>query len=602
MINNPIRLRYNLSPIHYCPMIFTICCIKDTYQRKYHFVMKIKNYCWFRIFSLFLLALLLSGCGPVQNEDPNTSPTVPITPTQNIPTPSPTSEPEPSTWWRDVVFYEIFVRSFKDSDGDGIDDFQGIIQQLDYLNDGDPNTQDDLGIGGIWLMPINPSPSYHGYDVMNYYAVNPDYGTMDDFKQLLAEAEKRGIKIIIDLVLNHTSTDHPWFQASIDPTSEYHDWYVWSESNPQTPGPWSQNVWHRNDANGLFYYGVFWGGMPDLNYDNPDVSAEMMNVSRFWLEEVGVDGFRVDAARYLFADGLVQSDSKETISWFEDWRTFYKAVNPEAFTVGEVWTTLRVTAEYGQGMDSLFMFDLAEDIKNSVFAPQSSRIIQSYQDVLTYFPEQNFSTFLSNHDQQRVMSLLAENVDKAKLAAFVYLTGPGVPFIYYGEEIGMTGNKPDELLRTPMQWTGETAGGFTTGTPWEPLNENFMNYNIAKQDTDPASLLNHYRRLVDLRNSLPALRTGDYIPLISSCRQLYPILRVDGDEAILVFANLSRMTLDNCTLSLEESPLSGEYGIEVLFGEGDFHPITFHENGGVDEYALPNAIDPWEALILRLEK
>jgi alpha-amylase len=546
-----------------------------------------------------LWLIFAAGCSPQTTTE--------VTPTSTrpapAPTPTPTTEPEPEAdaWWQDVVFYEIFVRSFKDSDGDGVGDFQGVIQQLDYLNDGNPDTHDDLGIGGIWLMPINPSPSYHGYDVIDYYAVNPDYGTMEDFKELLAEAEKRGIKIIIDLVINHTSTQNPWFEASRDPESEYHDWYVWSETNPQIPGPWFQNAWHRDGTNGLYYYGIFWGGMPDLNYDNPAVTEEILNISKFWLEEVGVDGFRVDAARYLFADGVAQQDTKETIKWFEDWRLFYETINPEAFTVGEVWTDLQVTAKYAQGMNSLFMFDLAEDIKGGIFAPDPSRIIKSYLDTLSYFPEGHFSTFLSNHDQQRVMSLLNGDLQKAKSAAYIYLTGPGVPFIYYGEEIGMLGNKPDELLRTPMQWSGEPAGGFTSGTPWQPQNEDYQEVNVALQDGNPDSLLTQYRALVYLRNQHPALRTGAYLPFTSTCRQLYPVLRVEEDQAMVLLANLTRRPMEDCTISIEESPLSGQYVAEALFGEGEFVEITFSEDGSLTDYQIPD-LEPYEQFILILNQ
>jgi alpha-amylase len=547
---------------------------------------------------LCLLMLVAAGCTP------QTITEVTQTSTRPASTPMPTPEPEPeaNAWWQDVVFYEIFVRSFKDSDGDGVGDFQGMIQMLDYLNDGDPDTHDDLGIGGIWLMPINPSPSYHGYDVTDYYAVNPDYGTMEDFKELLAEAEKRGIKIIIDLVINHTSTQHPWFEASRDPESEYHDWYVWSETHPQIPGPWFQNAWHRDATNGLYYYGIFWGGMPDLNFDNPAVTEEILNISKFWLEEVGVDGFRVDAARYLFADGVAQQDTKETIKWFEDWRLFYETINPEAFTVGEVWTDLQVTAKYAQGMNSLFMFDLAEDIKGGIFAPDPSRIIKSYLDTLSYFPEGHFSTFLSNHDQQRVMSLLNGDHQKAKLAAYIYLTGPGVPFIYYGEEIGMLGNKPDELLRTPMQWSGEPGAGFTTGTPWQPQNSDYQEVNVALQDADPDSLLTQYRTLVHLRNQHPALRAGAYLPFTSTCRQLYPVLRVDGDQTMILLANLTRRPMEDCTISIEESPLSGLYTVEVLFGEETFADFNFADNGAVSDYQVPAVLEPYQQFILRLTK
>ncbi len=550
---------------------------------------------------LTIVLILITSCSRI-SQSPTISPS-PLTPTHTptaMPSPTPTPEPEPVEWWKDIVFYEIFVRSFKDSDGDGIGDFQGIIQALDYLNDGDPETTTDLGIGGIWLMPINPSPSYHGYDVTDYYAVNSDYGTMEDFKQLLEEVNKRGIKIIIDLVLNHTSDQHAWFQASTDTSSPFHTWYVWSEIDPRIPGPINSDSWHFNATNDMYYYGVFWSGMPDLNYDNPAVSAEMMQVSKFWLEEIGVDGFRVDAARYLFADGAAQQDIPATIQWFEEWRSFYKQVNPEAFTVGEVWTGLFVTAKYSQGMDSLFMFDLAEDIKGGVYTPNGPRITKSYLDILAYFPDMNFSTFLSNHDQQRVISFYNGDMAKAKMAAFVYLTGPGTPFIYYGEEIGMVGSKPDELIRTPMQWAGEPGGGFTKGTPWEPLNSNFGEFNVALQDEDPTSLLNHYRMLVQLRNQYPALSSGEYQPLTSNCRQIYPILRMDGEQTLLVIANLSDLEISGCTLSIEASPLSGDYQLSTLLGEGEFEPMSFDADGAFSEYPLPDIVDPWQYFILDL--
>jgi glycosidase len=186
-------------------------------------------------------------------------------------------------WWNDTVFYEIFVRSFYDSDCDGVGDIQGIIEKLDYLNDGDPNTSSDLGITGIWLMPINPSPSYHGYDVTDYYNINPDYGSMEDFEQLLEEAHARGIRVIIDLVVNHSSSKHPWFVDSMSPGSEYRDWYLWQDELPGIN-------WHSSE-NG-YYYALFWSEMPDFNYQNPEMVAEMNAIANFWVGDVGVDGFR----------------------------------------------------------------------------------------------------------------------------------------------------------------------------------------------------------------------------------------------------------------------------------------------------------------------
>ena len=226
-------------------------------------------------------------------------------------------------WWNDSVFYEIFVRSFYDtSGGDGIGDLNGLIEKLDYLQ--------DLGVTGLWLMPIHPATSYHGYDVKDYYSINPDYGTLDDFKRLLAEAKKRNIRVIIDFVLNHTSQEHPWFVASQDAQSPNRSWYVWSKTDPGQPH------WHRA-ANGDYYYGFFGEHMPDLNYTNPEVTARMEDVARFWLQEIGVDGLRLDAAKYLVEEGTVVQNSDSTHQWYRNFRPEYKQYNPDAMTIGEVW-------------------------------------------------------------------------------------------------------------------------------------------------------------------------------------------------------------------------------------------------------------------------
>ncbi|MBE9472169.1 MAG: alpha-amylase, partial [Chloroflexi bacterium] len=249
-----------------------------------------------RRFSLFLLALflaLVSACVAPSAEP--TQPPATATPTATVTAPPPTSPPESaasSFWWNDAIFYEIFVRSFYDSDGDGVGDLNGLIEKLDYLNDGDPATTDDLGVTGLWLMPISQSPSYHGYDVADYLTVDDEYGTNEDFRRLMEEAHKRDIRVIVDLVLNHTSSQHPWFQSARDDVdSPYRDFYVWSEENPGYKSPWGGQVWHRTSSG--YYYGIFWEGMPDLNYDNPAVTTEMEEVIRFWLEDMGADGFRL---------------------------------------------------------------------------------------------------------------------------------------------------------------------------------------------------------------------------------------------------------------------------------------------------------------------
>lgn len=553
-----------------------------------------KKRVWLILF-VIVLGAALSGC----RVEPAPS-TVVSTTAPQPPTP-PASEPEPaSAWWDGAVFYEIFVRSFKDSNGDGIGDFQGIIEMLDYLNDGDPNTTSDLGISGIWLMPIMPSPSYHGYDVTNYQSVNPDYGTLKDFQELVSACHERGIKLIIDFVINHTSSEHPWFLSAKDEASGFRNWYVWSDSMPRQAGPWGQTAWY--EYGGKYYYAPFWSGMPDLNYKNPMVSKAIYNATDFWLG-LGVDGFRVDAARYLMEDGVTQQDSKGTIEWFQDWRDHYLSVNPAAYSVGEVWTGTQVIAKYNQpkrGMQEYFMFDLAADILGGIYSPDPSRIMASYLESLRYFPDQQFATFLSNHDQQRVASYFSSKLSDQKLAAFVYLTGPGTPYIYYGEEIGMTGNKPDERLRTPMQWSAQANAGFSSAKPWEPINAGWERLNVEAQAADPDSLLNWYRGLVNLRNRYPALQTGDYIPFTSSCRRLYAVARVEGEQVVLTVANLGVQTLENCTISLESSGIHGNWLAEALWGTAPIPEISFAEDGSLSDFQIAKSLSGGETFILNL--
>ena len=556
------------------------------------------------IAAIILLSLLLAACQPaVQTAEPTVTaePSAPAAPLPTETDELPADE-DPMSWWNEVVFYEIFVRSFKDSDGDGIGDFQGIISQLDYLNDGDPSTTDDLGIGGIWLMPIMPSPSYHGYDVTNYQTVNPDYGTLGDFKQLLEECHQRGIHVVIDFVINHTSSEHPWFLSSQEPASGFRNWYVWEGKNPGRTGPWGQNAWY--ETNGYYYYAPFWSEMPDLNYHEPMVTKAIYNASKFWLD-LGVDGFRVDAARYLFEEGVTQQDSKGSIAWFQDWRNYYLDIKPQAYTVGEVWTDTQIIAKYNEptrGMQQYFMFDLAADVLGGIYSPDPSRIMKSYLDTLEYFPDQQFATFLTNHDQQRVASYFSSRLQPQKLAAFVYLTGPGTPYLYYGEEIGMIGGKPDELIRKPMQWSAQANAGFSDAEPWQELAKGWEETNVETESADPESLLNWYKALVNTRNQLPTLQKGSYLPFSSSCRRLYTVARVYEDQVVLVMANLGVQTMENCTISIEESPLAGTWNVENVWGESPFSEITFSDNGSLSEFLVAPLIEGGQTLILTLGK
>lgn len=498
---------------------------------------------------------------------------------------SPASASDAAGWWREVVFYEIFVRSFYDSDGNGIGDFNGVTEKLDYL--------EDLGIGGIWLMPIHPSPSYHGYDVVNYYAVNPEYGTMDDFLRLLDEAHQRNIRVIIDLVLNHTSNQHPFFQAAMDVSSTYHDWYIWSDGNPG----WGN--WHET-AHG-WYYGFFCDCMPDLNYANPEVTAQMENVVHYWLDQ-GVDGFRLDAIKHLFEEAGRVENVPATHEWLKDFYKDYKAINSQAYTVGEVYSAGAFVAKTYEGQtDHTFNFELAGGIVNSVNGGSNTGLTSAYAFTLPEMPDGDYATFLTNHDQNRVMSVLRGDTSKAKVAATLLLTAPGTPFIYYGEEIGMAGTKPDEDIRRPMQWSNALNAGFTTGRPWRAPDANYSEVNIAAQTSDASSLLSHYRALIAIRSSHSALRTGKTYIFETANKGLFASLRADETEAILVLVNLTNAPIADYTLSLETSPLrAGTYDLLPLLDGGDFSSLSVNESGSVAGLVPLAEVPAYATLILIL--
>lgn len=517
------------------------------------------------------------------------------------PTPGPVGDmANDFPWWNDVVFYEIFVRSFQDSDGDGVGDLNGLIERLDYLNDGDPTTNSDLGIKGIWLMPIMESPSYHGYDVIDYFNVDEEYGTEEDFKRLIAEAHARGIKVIIDLVINHTGRDHPWFQESLAPNSERRDWYVWSDENPGYPGPDGQRVWHPNNDD--YYYGVFWDGMPDLNLTNPAVTETIYNISQYWLEEMDVDGFRLDAIKHLIEDGRLQQNTPATHAWLQDYFIMYKGVNGEAFTVGEAWTGTQQVLDYtGDEVDIAFQFDLAEAIVKSSREGIGTLLSNTQEEVVSTFPPGQYATFITNHDQNRAMSQLRGNEGAAKIAASMLLTSPGVPFIYYGEEIGLMGEKPDEDIRRPMQWSAEDPGaGFSEGQPWRPPYEDFTSRNVVNQDGDPNSLLNHYRQLIKLRNNHSSLSMGSWELIDTKPGRLYAFLRHYEDETMLILLNPSKNPVDDYQLNLTESNLRGEVQASLLLGEGLAKPPALDELGGFMNYAPVDSLPPYSTFVIGL--
>ena len=560
---------------------------------------------------LILIALFaLTACSSAATPAPATITPVPIvspgpiasstpdeTPTPIGPLPSPISPviglPQGTDgypWWNDTVFYEIFVRSFYDSNNDGIGDLNGLISKLDYLK--------NLGITGIWLMPIHPSPSYHGYDVTDYYDVNPQYGTLDDFKRLMSEAHARGIRVIIDLVLNHTSDQHPWFQASLDPQSPFRDWYVWSKTDP------GQSGWHRAST-GDYYYGYFTAGMPDLNYRTPAVTDKMNDVVRFWLQDMGVDGFRLDAAKYLIEDGTSIQNTAATHQWYKNFRPVYKALNPQAMTIGEVWDLVSTASEYAQGdqLDLTFDFDLAQAFILSMRTGRAQDVSDALRINQANFKPDQFGAFLTNHDQNRVMSQVAASIDKAKLGALLLLTSPGVPFVYYGEEIGMLGTKPDEDIRLPMQWNVDANAGFSTHRPWRAVDATYTERNVAAEATDPNSLLSLYRTLIGLRNQHAALRVGDFNAIAANTASVFASLRMSKDEAVLVIINLGKDAVTDLTLTLDKSSLAaGEYRSAPLLGGGPIATLMVSAQGGFAKYQPLPSLPGYSGVIVQLQK
>lgn len=466
-------------------------------------------------------------------------------------------------WVRGAVFYEVFVRSFADSDGDGVGDLAGLTARLDHLNDGDPAGGPDLGVDALWLMPIFESPSYHGYDVVDYERIDPDYGTEEDFDRFLDEAHRRGMKVIVDLVVNHSSVDHPWFErACCSPRSPYRSWYVWRPEDPGWTQPWAEGssghpTWHRRGDE--YYYGIFWSGMPDLDWRSPAVREEMKRIATYWLDR-GVDGFRLDATRHLVANGPgeLQNDQPETHRYLKELAAHVRQRFPEALLVGENWTDTETIATYygstervrgGDELPMSFDFPLAEAILQAVATGEADPVEATLREIAELYPPGVVDApFLTNHDQVRVATRLAGDPDRLRLAASILLTLPGAPFLYYGEEIGLP-NGPgagDEPKRTPMPWSGEEPGrGFTTAEqPWFPFAPAGPEVSVAAQAADPASLLAHYRNLIRLRHASQGLGRGELELLEARDPALLAFLRRTPGETVLVVHNLGARELE----------------------------------------------------------
>lgn len=505
-------------------------------------------------------------------------------------------------WTRGATCYEVFVRSFADSDGDGVGDLKGLIGKLDYINDGDPDTMTDLGARCIWLMPVAESPSYHGYDVVDYYRVDPEYGTNDDFRALMAESRRRGITVLVDMVINHASSDHPWFQAALrDTASPYRAWFRWSP----VEGPknrWGHSNWHRNPHRDEFYYGFFWHGMPDLNWEHAAVREEMKRIATFWIRDMGADGFRLDAVRHLVERGAQTENVPETHVLLREYAAHVRSLAPEAFTIGEVWEPLDTLMRYyPDQLDAYFAFEVADSIVSAVRAGSARGLFAPGLRLQRDLPPHRYAPFLRNHDQTRTRTELGGGMARPRLAAILLLTMPGLPFIYYGEEIGMTGEKPDERLRTPMQWTAAPGAGFTTGKPWQQLASDSMSVTVAAQHADPASLLTLHRQLIHLRARHPALQGGKMTPLTTGNDAVAAFVRREGDRAVLVIANLGQAAASGVRLSSTDSLLTpGTWTPRDLLGTQRATPLRIAPSGALAGYVPMAVIPPMQAFVFDL--
>jgi alpha-glucosidase len=492
---------------------------------------------------------------------------------------APAHTPAPAPWWTHAVIYEIYPRSFQDTNGDGVGDLNGVTRRLDYLQ--------HLGVDAIWLTPFYPSPNADfGYDVADYTKIAPEYGTMADWDRLVREARKRGLRILVDLVLNHSSDQHPWFQESRASTDNpKRDWYVWrsGRTEGEPPTNWESifggSTWTYDAATRQWYYHIFLPQQPDFNWASSGLREAMFGVVRFWLNH-GASGFRLDATPYLFEDPAWPQDPN-TKAGAPVWLKPYNAGRPETHQVlhelrsildgypgervllGESATATieELAATYGPRHDEInlpmdFLFGNLTHLDAGTFKRQvDDAELRLHGDPPVFF--------FSSHDHPRQWSTFgdaAHNDDIAKLTAALTLTPRGTALLYYGEEIGMGDLSAAQLAaaplglhrpraddrdraRSPMQWTAAKGAGFTAGTPWLPVADGAGLYNVQGEREAPHSIYRWYRHLLKLRHDNPALRDGAYVPLESENPRVFAFARTRADGAgVLVVFNMSEAT------------------------------------------------------------
>jgi maltose alpha-D-glucosyltransferase / alpha-amylase len=488
---------------------------------------------------------------------------------------------KPTDWYQDAVFYQLNIRAYHDSNGDGIGDFRGAIEKLDYIK--------SLGVDCIWVMPMYPSPMLDdGYDVADYKGIHPDYGTLDDFRAFLDAAHGRNLKVVTDMVMNHTSDQHPWFQAARqNPNSPYRDYYVWSDTGQEYAASRiifldvEKSNWTYDEVAGQYFWHRFYSSQPDLNYDNPQVHEEMFNALRFWLD-MGIDGFRVDAIPYLYErEGTNCENLPETHQFLRKMRRMIDEEYPGTLLIAEAnqWPQDLLPyfgTESEPEFQVCFHFPIMPRLYQAVKAGDKTPIVDILNDTPPKPAGTQWMTFLRNHDEltlemvtpevrqwmweqyapeprmrlnmgirRRLLPLLDYDKRKWFLLHALFLSLPGTPIIYYGDEIGMGENiwLPDRHgVRTPMQWDASQHAGFSeAATTYFPVHDEYKQVNVAAQEDDPDSYLNLTRFLLRVRQSQPALRRGEMAWVETGTKQVLAYRRflADRSEGVLCVFNLS---------------------------------------------------------------
>ena len=469
-----------------------------------------------------------------------------------------------------VVFYHIFVGSFSDSNGDGIGDLRGIINRMDYINDGDPNSGVSLGAEGIWLSPIFVSPSYHKYDVADYYQVDPKFGTNEDLEELINLCHERGVKIILDMVINHTSSQHPWFQAfreahrNGDTESEYYDLFTWTAET--VPG----KTWYTISGSDHKYEGNFSSQMPELNYDNPEAYQLMLDVCKHYLE-LGVDGFRFDAAKYIY-----YGDTTPNIDFWNRFMADLRSIKPDLYSVAEVWDSDGVTIPYFSSTNC-FNFSMAQANGQIATAAKAGDVnaLTAYMEhyiglIKAENPDAFPVTFIANHDTDRAAGFLNVSSGQAFVGANLSILMPGSSFIYYGEEIGLKGSRgganTDANRRLAMLW----GDGDTVSDPeGADYASEQLNGTVVDQLPNGDSLFNHYKKLISIRKAFPEIANGTYTALKTDSNVGGFVSEYNGSKvAVIHNTTLEAVTIDLAQYGLDAMQIGAFAGLNDAALEG----------------------------------